>query len=133
MLGQCAADSSDGNIFGQKCNGAPMDIVDYRDMQDFAPDPDDRVVRFGITPHAVDAQGRVRRGYLFSSDEYADTGNVPSFTYDAGADAYEQIRFLEAAYENRYILDSFRRNRTDVQLRRGDRARARALPRHHPE
>jgi hypothetical protein len=54
----------------------------------------------------------VRRGYMFSSDEFADTGNVPSFRYDAGADPYEQIRFLEAAYENRYIIDAFRRGRT---------------------
>ena len=68
---------------------------------------------FASNSKAVDPTGRVRRGYMFSSDEYADSGNVPSFTYDAGADAYEQIRFLEAAYENRYVLDSFRRNRTD--------------------
>jgi hypothetical protein len=37
---------------------------------------------------------------------------VPAFLYDAGADPYEQVRFLEAAYENRYILDAFRRGRT---------------------
>jgi hypothetical protein len=113
LLGQCSADSSSSAIFGQKCNGAAMDIVDYRDMQDFASDPSYAQYNWAITPKAVDASGRVRRGYMFSSDEYADSGNVPSFTYDAGADAYEQIRFLEAAYENRYVLDSFRRNRTD--------------------
>jgi hypothetical protein len=113
MLGQCSSDTSPDAIFGQKCNGAPLDVVDYRDMSDFAPDPSIAQYSFGVTPHAVDASGRVRRGYMFSSDEYADSGNVPSFTYDAGADAYEQVRFLEAAYENRYILDSFRRNRTD--------------------
>ncbi len=113
LLGDCTADSSPSAIFGQKCNGAPMDVADYRDMADFAPDPAYASYSFGITPHAVDAQGRVRRGYVFSSDEFADSGNVPSFTYDAGADAYEQIRFLEAAYENRYVLDSFRRNRVE--------------------
>ncbi|HSQ66449.1 MAG TPA: hypothetical protein VLM85_24670 [Polyangiaceae bacterium] len=113
LLGTCQADSSPGAIFGQKCSGQPMDIVDYRDMSDFSPDPSLAQYSWAVMPHAVDAQGRVRRGYMFSSDEYADSGNVPSFTYDAGADPYEQIRFLEAAYENRYILDAFRRNRTD--------------------
>ena len=66
-----------------------------------------------ITPASVvDGRGRVRRGYMFSSDEFADTGNVPSFRYDAGADPYEQVKFLETAYENRYVLDAFRRGRT---------------------
>ncbi len=89
---------------------APMDVVDYRDMKDFAAVP--AYAAFATTPKVVDAQGRVRRGYLFSSDEYADSGNVPSFAYDAGADPYEQIRFLESAYEHRYVLDAFRRGRT---------------------
>src|SRR5207248_8871782 len=81
----------------------------YRDMKDFSPIAgyEDAALK-----DAVDAKGRVRRGYMFSSDEFADTGNIPSFRYDAGADPYEQIRFLESAYENRYIFDAFRRNRT---------------------
>ena len=113
MLGDCKADSSADAVLGQKCKGAVMDVVDYRDMSDFAADPALAGYTFGVNAHAVDAQGRVRRGYMFSSDEFADTGNVPSFLYDAGADPYEQIRFLEGVYENRYILDSFRRNRAD--------------------
>jgi hypothetical protein len=48
---------------------------------------------------------------MFGSDEYADTGNVPVFRFDSGADAYEQIQFLTSVYENRYIFDNFRRNR----------------------
>jgi hypothetical protein len=111
LLGECTASGDSDAIFGMKCNGLPMDVVDYRDMSDFASDPDYAGFSWAVNAKAVDAQGRVRRGYLFSSDEYADTGNVPSFTYDAGADAYEQIRFLESAYENRYILDGFRRDR----------------------
>lgn len=95
---------------GTTCKGAPLDVVDYRDMKDFAPIA--AYASFFSTPKVVDPQGRVRRGYMFSSDEYADSGNVPSFAYDAGADPYEQIRFLESAYENRYILDAFRRGRT---------------------
>ncbi|MBI5537456.1 MAG: hypothetical protein HY898_32330 [Deltaproteobacteria bacterium] len=111
LLGACQADTSPGSVLGQKCASSPMDVVDYRDLIDFASDPEYASFSWGVNTKAVDAKGRVRRGYLFSSDEYADTGNVPSFTYDAGADPYEQIRFLEAGYENRYIVDSFRHNR----------------------
>ena len=110
LISNCRSDST--AELGTKCDEAAMDVADYRDMQAFAPDPSFANYSFGLYDHAVDAKGRVRRGYLFSSDEYADSGNVPSFTYDAGADPYEQIRFLEAQYENRYILDGFRRDRT---------------------
>ena len=85
-------------------------VVDYRDLGDFAAIPE--YAAFSTQKKVVDNKGRVRRGYMFSSDEYADSGNVPSFRYDAGADAYEQARFLETAYETRYILESFRRGRT---------------------
>jgi hypothetical protein len=118
LLSDCAPDSSDGAILGKKCKTAPMDVVSYRDMKSFAPDPAYASYSWAQAPRAIDAKGRVRRGYMFSSDEYADSGNVPSFSYDAGADAYEQIRFLESQYENRYILDAFRRNR--VQFNSAD-------------
>jgi hypothetical protein len=111
VLGTCSASTDPDAVLGQKCTGAQMDVVDYRDTSDFAPDPDYAKFSWAVQPRAVDPAGRVRRGYMFSSDEYADSGNVPSFTDDAGADAYEQIRFLESAFENRYIFDSFRRNR----------------------
>ncbi len=111
LLGECSDSSDDDAVLGKKCNGAPMDVVDYRDLSDFAPDPDYAQFTWGNQPKAVDPSGRVRRGYMFSSDEYADSGNVPSFSNDAGADAYEQMRFLESAFENRYIFDYFRRNR----------------------
>jgi len=100
---------TDKSPIGSACRGAPLDVVDYRDMSDFVSEP---AYPSFATPKAIDAAGRMRRGYMFSSDEYADSGNVPSFSYDAGADAYEQVTFLENAYENRYVLDSFRRNRT---------------------
>jgi hypothetical protein len=111
VLGACAPSGEADAVNGTKCSGAPMDVVDYRDMSDFAPIPDYAKFTWGVQAKTTDPSGRVRRGYMFSSDEYADSGNVPSFSDDAGADAYEQIRFLEAAYENRYIFDSFRRNR----------------------
>ena len=111
LIRDCAADSA--APLGTKCKEREMDVVDYRDMKDFAADPDYEAYAWAVQPRAVDADGRVRRGYLFSSDEYADTGNVPSFTMDSGADAYEQVRFLEENFENRYILDAFRRNRVE--------------------
>lgn len=111
LLRNCRPDDGPDAMLGQKCDEPPMDVVDYRDMQDFASDPAYAEFSWALNAKAVDGAGRVRRGYMFSSDEYADSGNVPSFTYDAGADPYEQIRFLESAYENRYILDSFRRER----------------------
>ncbi len=111
LISQCHPDSSPAAVLGQTCTERAMDVVDYRDMKDFAPYPDYAAFPEFSDSHAIDPRGRVRRGYMFSSDEYADTGNVPSFTYDAGADAYEQIRFLESSYENRYLLDSFRHDR----------------------
>lgn len=111
LIGDCQSDDGPDSVDGRKCVGAPLDVVDYRDMSDFATDPDYAQFAWAVQPRAVDPAGRVRRGYQFQSDEYADSGNVPAFSYDAGADAYEQIRFLEAAYENRYIFDAFRRNR----------------------
>jgi hypothetical protein len=111
LITDCADSILPDAVLGKKCKGAPMDVVAYRDMKSFVADPNYAQYDWAQAPRAIDAKGRVRRGYLFSSDEYADSGNVPAFTYDAGADAYEQIRFLETQYENRYILDAFRRNR----------------------
>jgi len=111
LISDCKDDTSPDAVLGKKCSTPPMDVVDYRDMSNFAADPDYEKFSWAVNSRAVDAKGRVRRGYMFSSDEYADAGNVPSFSNDAGADAYEIIRFLEGAYENRYLLDSFRRNR----------------------
>ncbi len=108
LVNDCKSDP--GSPLGTSCSGAPMDVVDYRDLRDFVAFPE--YAAFATTKQAIDDRGRVRRGYMFSSDEYADSGNVPSFSYDAGADPYEQVRFLESAYENRYLLDAFRRNRT---------------------
>lgn len=108
LLGECTP--SPGAPLGATCTGAPLDVVDYRDMSDFVTDPD--YPDYTRVDRVIDASGRVRRGYMFSSDEYSDSGNVPSFSYDSGADAYEQVRFLEQGYENRYILDDFRRGRT---------------------
>jgi hypothetical protein len=57
----------------------------------------------------------VRHPYMFGSDEFADTGNVPVFRFDAGGDSYEQYEFLISTYENRYVFDNFRRDRSTFQ------------------
>ncbi|MBW2459489.1 MAG: zinc-dependent metalloprotease, partial [Deltaproteobacteria bacterium] len=111
LLSECSASDEPDAVLGQKCLGAPLDVVDFRDMASFAAEPDYATFSWGSYAATVDPTGRVRRGYQFSSDEYADAGNVPAFTGDAGADAYEITRFLETQLENRYVLDSFRRNR----------------------
>ncbi len=112
LISNCQPSSDPDAVLGQKCDERAMDVVDFRDMEDFASDPDYAAYSWALSSRAVEkGTGRVRRGYMFSSDEYADVGNVPSFSDDAGADAYEQVRFLEAGYENRYILDAFRRDR----------------------
>ncbi len=118
LLGSCEASNAPDAVMGSTCSEAALDVVDYRDTVNFIDDPDYASFSWAYIPRAVDLQGRVRRGYLFSSDEYADAGNVPAFSMDAGADAYEQVRFFEGQYENRYILDAFRRKR--VQFNSGD-------------
>ncbi len=111
LISNCRNDSGPKAVLGKVCDERSMDVVDYRDTQDFAPIPEFGTFSWGKVAHAVDANGRPRRGYMFNSDEFADTGNVPAFTFDFGADPYEQIRYLESVYEDRYILDAFRRNR----------------------
>lgn len=113
LISNCQPSDDPEAVLGARCTEHPMDVVDYRDLRDFIDDPTYAAFDWAYTPKAVDTLGRVRRGYLFSSDEYADAGNVPSFTSDAGADPYEQVRFLEGLYENRYVLDAFRRNRVE--------------------
>ena len=110
LIGDCAPDPE--SPLGKRCRGRALDTVDYRDMERWIDDPDYADYDYFFYPAAREKNGgRVRRGYLFSSDEYADAGNVPAFTGDFGADAYEQTRFLESLYENRYVLDAFRRDR----------------------
>ncbi len=111
LISSCGASSAPDAVLGATCEEQPLDVVDYRDMRGFVDVPEYAAFDWAVTPRAVDAKGRVRRGYMFSSDEYADAGNVPAFTGDSGADAYEIVRYLESQYELRYPLDAFRRNR----------------------
>jgi hypothetical protein len=105
VLGTCSAQTDSKDPLSAKCTGPDLDFVAIEDMKDNG--TGDRRQHF-----AVDKTGRVRHSYMFGSDEYADFGNMPVFRFDAGADAYEQFQFLSTTYENRYIFDNFRRDRT---------------------
>ncbi len=131
MLGTCkAADTSppanwdeardgkyspefDGEIVSKTvCTGIPTDYVPYRELQ---PDSGGFMQEPAVGDNLqrnFDALGRVRRPYMFGSDNYADIGNLPVLRHDNGADAYEVTHYLMSEYEDRYVFDDYRRNRT---------------------
>ncbi|MFO0675236.1 MAG: hypothetical protein U0169_01800, partial [Polyangiaceae bacterium] len=113
ILGECTEETEPGNPLSATCSGPKLDYVAMRDMQPFDVFGAEvsKVLPYWQRNWAVDKQGRVRHPYEFASDEYADTGNIHVFRFDAGADAYETFQFLISTYENRYIFDNFRRNR----------------------
>jgi hypothetical protein len=109
----------DGQIVaGTTCDGIPTDYVPYRELlpdnsTTFVQEP---AIGDGIQ-RDIDALGRVRRPYMFGSDEFADIGNLPVLRGDNGADAYEVSNFLISDYEDRHVFDNYRRNRTTFSLR----------------
>ncbi len=108
----------DGSIVnGTVCQGAPIDHVAFSDLEvsvpGFVP-----IGSFSGVPRKFDALGRVRRPYMFGSDEYADSGNTAVLRDDSGADAYEQAVYLMSEYEDRHLWDDYRRNRTGFNLTR---------------
>jgi hypothetical protein len=120
VLGTCGAATDPKDVLTAKCTGIPMRYIPLRDMEPVdkygkavtAVRPD-LVANFARTKDKV-SNGRklIRHPYMFGSDEYADTGNLPIFRFDAGADNYEQMQYTISTYENRYIFDNFRRDRT---------------------
>ena len=108
----------DGEIVGGTvCQGIPTDYVPFRELSPntggFVQEPTigDNVQR------NFDALGRVRRPYMFGTDNYADIGNLPVLRHDNGADAYEVAHYMISEYEDRYLFDNYRRNRTTFSLR----------------
>lgn len=102
----------DGNVVnGTVCEGVPTDFVPFRELITTF-DPNN-----GPTSR-VDPLGRVRRPYLFASDEWADIGNLAVRRSDNGADAYEVAMFYISEYEDRHLWDNYRRNRTNFSLKR---------------
>ena len=108
----------DGEIVGGTvCKGIPTDYVPFREL---SPDGGGFVQEPGIGDNVMrtfDALGRVRRPYMFGTDNYADIGNLPVLRHDNGADAYEIAHYLISEYEDRYLFDDYRRNRTTFSLR----------------
>jgi hypothetical protein len=108
----------DGHIVsGTTCDSIPTDYVPYRELQPdtggFTQEP---IVTDGVQRN-IDALGRVRRPYMFGSDDYADIGNLAVLRHDNGADAYEVTHFLISAYEDQHVFVDYRRNRTDFSLK----------------
>jgi hypothetical protein len=130
ILGTCTSQSDPQDPLSATCSGPPLDFVARRDMVDVqkygaaTANALAAVGEVGVTTahFAVDPKGHVRHPYMFGSDEFADIGNAAVFRFDAGADGYEQFQYLISTYENRYIFDNFRRNRTtfdtQVQVKR---------------
>ncbi|CAN5472271.1 hypothetical protein BH09MYX1_BH09MYX1_11720 [soil metagenome] len=121
VLGTCGAQTDPKDRLSAKCTGIPLKYIPTRDMETIdkygatvtAVRPD-LVANFARTKEKIGAGGRklIRHPYMFGSDEYADTGNLPIFRFDAGADNFEQMQYTISTYENRYIFDNFRRDRT---------------------
>jgi len=108
----------DGQIVnGTVCKGIPTDYVPYREL---SPDSGGFVQEPAIGDNIqrnFDNLGRVRRPYMFGSDNYADIGNLPVLRHDNGADAYEIAHYMISEYEDRYLFDDYRRNRTTFSLK----------------
>jgi hypothetical protein len=108
----------DGQIVnGTRCRGLPNDYVAYSELQLDAPGFQQAFGAFGGDPRKFDSRGRVRRPYMFGSDEYADIGNLAVLRDDNGADAYEIANFMINSYEDGHLFDSYRRNRSSFALK----------------
>jgi hypothetical protein len=108
----------DGHIVnGTQCSGLPNDYVAYSELQLDAPGFQQAFGAFGGDPRKFDSRGRVRRPYMFGSDEYADIGNLAVLRDDNGADAYEIANFMINSYEDGHLWDSYRRNRSSFSLK----------------
>ncbi len=119
ILGNCGAPTDPNDLTTAKCDGFKLNYIPIRDMS--APVPKYGVQYLAYRPDLVSYwattqdQKATRHPYMFGSDEFADIGNMPIYRFDAGADNYEQMQFIISTYENRYIFDNFRRNRTTFQ------------------
>jgi hypothetical protein len=108
----------DGQIVnGTKCEGLPTDYVAYSELQLDAPGFQQAFGAFGGDPRKFDSRGRVRRPYMFGSDEYADIGNLAVLRDDNGADAYEIANFMINSFEDGHLWDNYRRNRSSFALK----------------
>lgn len=108
----------DGQIVnGTKCDGLPTDYVAYSELQLDAPGFQQAFGAFGGDPRKFDSRNRVRRPYMFGSDEYADIGNLAVLRDDNGADPYEVANFMINSFEDAHLWDNYRRNRSSFALK----------------
>lgn len=108
----------DGKIVGGTvCDGLPQDYVAYSELQLEAPGFVQTFGAFGGPARKYDSRGRLRRPYMFGSDEYADIGNLAVLRDDNGADAYEVANFMINSYEDAHLWDNYRRNRSSFSLK----------------
>jgi hypothetical protein len=108
----------DGKIVaGTRCEGLPNDYVAYSEMQLEAPGFQQSFGAFGGPARKYDSRGRVRRPYMFGSDEYADIGNLAVLRDDNGADPYEVVNFMINSFEDSHLWDNYRRNRSAFSLK----------------
>lgn len=108
----------DGKIVnGTKCEGLPVDYVAYSELELEAPGFQPAFGAFGGPARKYDSRGRVRRPYMFGSDEYADIGNLAVLRDDNGADPYEVVSFMINSFEDAHLWDNYRRNRTSFSLK----------------
>jgi hypothetical protein len=108
----------DGHIVnGTQCEGLKNDYVSYSELQLDAPGFQQAFGAFGGDPRKFDSRGRVRRPYMFGSDEYADIGNLAVLRDDNGADAYEIANFMINSFEDGHLWDNYRRNRSFFSLK----------------
>jgi hypothetical protein len=108
----------DGQIVnGTKCEGMPNDYVAYSELQFEAPGFQQAFGAFGGPARKFDSRGRVRRPYMFGSDEYADIGNIAVLRDDNGADPFEVANFMINSYEDAHLWDNYRRNRSSFSLK----------------
>ncbi|MEO8801186.1 MAG: hypothetical protein ABI551_25060, partial [Polyangiaceae bacterium] len=109
LVGHCTTQTDSNDALSAHCDGVPLAFVPRRDMVD---GHNTLYSNAPLIHWEHDKQGRLRHPYMFGSDEFADFGNLPVFRFDSGADAYEQAQFIISTYENRYIFNNFRRDRT---------------------
>ena len=95
----------------RRARARALDVVDYRDMKDFAPVPE--YASFATVTRAASTRRAACAAATCSRPTSSPTpATCPRSATTPAPTPYEQIRFLESAYENRYILDAFRRGRT---------------------
>ena len=101
-----------------RCEEQPVDYVTYSQMHQ--PTPTELGGANGIFYRggpAIDRFKRTRVPYAFSTDTWADLGNLSVYRHDNGADPYELFDFFISEQETRHIFDNYRHQRSGFSVR----------------